>query len=94
MNTCIGCGCDDENACLDTATGQGCSWLRVDRENCLGVCSCCADHVERFDKGDRNPTERAFAAVAQREDQHTAEPALLLPGDDEYHDTLREMRAR
>ncbi|KDN94697.1 hypothetical protein [Hydrogenovibrio marinus] len=53
--TCIGCGCNDFQACLDPKTGQGCSWLRVDHESGLGVCSVCEDHVDRWDEGERVP---------------------------------------
>ena len=51
--TCIGCGCDDWHACCSEATGQPCSWLMVDRNAGLGVCSECPDDVERWNAGDR-----------------------------------------
>ncbi len=51
--TCIGCGCDDLHACAEEDTGNPCSWVRLDRETQLGVCSVCQDHVERWDDGDR-----------------------------------------
>lgn len=44
---CIGCGCDDLHACPG-----GCSWFRVDYGARRGVCSCCPDHVDRWDAGD------------------------------------------
>lgn len=56
--TCIGCGCDDYHACYDPNTGQGCSWVKVDRESGLGVCSVCLEHVERWDNGDRTISQR------------------------------------
>lgn len=51
--TCIGCGCDDEHACADDGTGAPCSWVRLERNDKMGVCSACPDHVERWDLGDR-----------------------------------------
>ncbi len=53
VSVCIGCGCDDNRACFDEATGQPCSWIRLDRDAGLGVCSACPDHAERWDQGDR-----------------------------------------
>jgi len=50
---CIGCGCDDHNACFDEITEDACHWIRIDRDSELGVCSTCYDHQERWDKGDR-----------------------------------------
>lgn len=49
LATCIGCGCNDAQACLDPKTGHGCSWLRVDRKNGRGVCSCCEDSLKQWD---------------------------------------------
>lgn len=53
LATCIGCGCDDLHACEDDATGGPCSWLVVDRETGLGVCSACPGDLERWNAGDR-----------------------------------------
>jgi len=37
---CIGCGCDDNNACL--AFGEEpCSWISVNRARGAGICSEC-----------------------------------------------------
>lgn len=77
--TCIGCGCDDFEAC-ETANGGACHWLRIDEDRCLGVCSECPDHVARFDSGDRSQWNEPEAR------------GLLLPGDDEYNETLRDLR--
>lgn len=41
--TCAGCGCTDVQACLG-----GCSWLFVDRELKVGLCSNCGDQVDRY----------------------------------------------
>jgi len=49
--TCIGCGCTDSRACV-TPSGP-CSWLRLDRGQGVGVCSTCAEHVARWDSGER-----------------------------------------
>ncbi|MEL5589559.1 hypothetical protein PTT03_11025 [Serratia ureilytica] len=38
--TCVGCGCTDGHACLDK-NSKPCSWLKVNRETGMGVCSCC-----------------------------------------------------
>lgn len=51
--TCIGCGCDDLHACWDEEAGHPCSWIRLDRNAGLGVCSGCPDHATRWDEGDR-----------------------------------------
>jgi hypothetical protein len=50
--TCIGCGCDDLHACPSELFGS-CYWLRVDRELCVGVCSGCPFHLQRWDSGER-----------------------------------------
>lgn len=50
---CVGCGCDDFNACWDDAHGSNCSWLRVDYPVGLGVCSVCPDRAAGWDAGDR-----------------------------------------
>lgn len=55
---CIGCGCDDFNACYDEMRDCGCHWIRVDRETGEGVCSECQEHAEAWDRGDR--TRRAM----------------------------------
>lgn len=51
---CIECGCDDLHACAD-----GCSWLRIDQEAGLGVCSECGHRVSGWDRGDRVLGEEA-----------------------------------
>ena len=37
LATCIGCGCNDFNACHDEVAGGPCSWVRVDYKQGLGV---------------------------------------------------------
>lgn len=51
---CIGCGCDDDHPCVD-AFEEACCWVEIDRTEGVGVCSCCPDHVDRFNDGDRTP---------------------------------------
>lgn len=85
---CIGCGCDDDHAC-----DNGCSWLRIDREDCIGVCSQCPEHEARWDAGDREITDAAMDHSAELAAESVA-PGLILPGDGEYSETLRYLRSR
>lgn len=48
--TCVGCGCDDLNACP-----LGCAWLRVDRKKKIGVCSECPAEVKAWDAKQKKP---------------------------------------
>jgi hypothetical protein len=50
---CIGCGCADDRAC-----DGGCHWLVRDEEDDRGVCSRCIDHIERWQRGERNVIRR------------------------------------
>ena len=61
---CIGCGCHDYAACHDEATDGPCSWLAVDYQAKLGVCSACPDDLPRWNVGDRE------VAVPVRADDH------------------------
>ena len=56
---CIHCGCDDYHACAG-----GCSWIRLDREAGLGVCSECQHRVADWDQGDRSLGEEAELVFA------------------------------
>jgi hypothetical protein len=87
--TCIGCGCDDLDAC-ETPDGC-CHWLRADQSCGSGVCSRCPSHVARFDAGDRS---RWFECDAALEDEERSERSIILPGDDEYGETWDEIAAR
>lgn len=49
--TCIGCGCNDYNACADEKYGGPCAWLEVDYALGRGVCSCCENHLGRWYRG-------------------------------------------
>ena len=65
---CIGCGCDDLYACWDDTAGTPCHWLVTDRSAGLGVCSCCPEHLERWQQGDRTiavPVELPFVKSAE-----------------------------
>lgn len=53
VSHCTTCGCHDLAACFDEATGGPCSWLVVDRQAKLGVCSACPEGLERWNAGDR-----------------------------------------
>jgi len=65
--TCIGCECTDDQACVNDATGNPCHWLAVDYEAHLGVCSECADSLERWHEGDRRILAPVFVAKITRE---------------------------
>ena len=79
--TCIGCGCDDDSACV-TVAGEPCSWLRVDRDAGVGVCSHCPGDVTRFDQGDRE----LYAESDEQPDDDDS--SLILPGDDDFDSAL------
>lgn len=67
LTYCIGCGCHDLEACVGP-DGQPCSWLvktavksrdwaafnGVHKDSGRGVCSCCTEHLERWNAGDRS----------------------------------------
>lgn len=81
MTTCIGCGCDEEKACVDIE-GVACFWVRQDPVADVGVCSHCPDDVTRFDDGDRTPLDDEHGQVDDDDS------SLLLPGDDDFDETL------
>lgn len=41
---CVGCGCTDNNACVNEYR-ETCYWLKVNRETGMGVCSCCPEFL-------------------------------------------------
>ncbi|HMJ13783.1 MAG TPA: hypothetical protein VK524_20340 [Polyangiaceae bacterium] len=85
---CIGCGCDDDHAC-----GGGCTWLRIDRDECIGVCSSCPQFEARWDAGDRDLSDVAMEHAAELATEDAPEESgLILPGDVTYADTLRYLR--
>jgi len=77
--TCIGCGCDEARPCVSEGSPPY-SWVRIERDAGFGVCSSCPTFVDRWDGQEQ---ERAQA-------EHGP---LILPGDDEYGDTLTAMRS-
>lgn len=85
---CIGCGCTDNAACP-----EGCSWLRIDPKECVGVCSSCPAWVAAWDAGEREPCDAAMDADASRAAESVA-LGLILPGDAEYDETFRILRSR
>lgn len=90
--TCMGCGCDDDSACV-TVAGEACSWLRIDPDAGVGVCSHCPDEVARFETGDRRMyTEESASEVDEIFGHVDDEPGLILPGDDEFDETLEDLR--
>lgn len=46
--TCIGCGCDDEHACINE-NKTPCHWLKFDVRKKIGVCSECAECLDIFE---------------------------------------------
>lgn len=63
---CIGCGCDDQHACLDLFDTP-CHWLRRDKRRHVGVCSNCTSYFHLFESGQRGLSLRAQRAVRQRQ---------------------------
>jgi hypothetical protein len=54
LSYCIGCGCNDDYGC-----DVGCSWIRLDRETGLGVCSECEHRASDWDNGKRGLSQEA-----------------------------------
>lgn len=77
---CLGCGCSDDEPC-----DGGCTWLRVDYDRGLGVCSNCPDEVAHFDAMAEENARPAFDSEPE---------SLLLPSDIEYQQTLAYLRDR
>ena len=60
LATCVGCGCDDDHACILHGGEFGkapCMWVRLDRASGVGVCSNpnCAPYIERWDAAGSAP---------------------------------------
>ncbi|MDO6564557.1 hypothetical protein Q4488_14315 [Amphritea sp. 1_MG-2023] len=60
---CIGCGCDDHHSC-DTDAGK-CTWIVVDWELNVGVCSACKAALVAWKQGARS----AAAVQASRQQE-------------------------
>ena len=73
---CIGCGCHDARACVDHASGEVCSWLRVDYEVRRGVCSSCPDHVERWTSGVRTVAQGVSLGLSSEQRQQAVDRML------------------
>ncbi|MEH6577304.1 MAG: hypothetical protein V7731_09535 [Amphritea sp.] len=58
---CISCGCDDHHSC-DTDYGK-CTWVLVDRELGVGVCSGCESAVEAWHQGVRQRSAASFVGA-------------------------------
>ena len=54
VSYCIGCGCNDDYSC-----DRGCSWIRLDRNAGLGVCSECEHRTSDWDNGKRSFSQEA-----------------------------------
>lgn len=73
-NLCIGCGCDEDHACISTQAaiaelelGPTCCWLRFDAKARAGVCSECEDVVALWEKGARAPQLELIASRFYRQ---------------------------
>lgn len=82
IRTCIGCGCDDNNACRD-----GCHWVHEVETAPLGICSSCAPEIDVLDL-----VEADLDWALEYGEPDEAPSELLLPGNPEYHATLRGER--
>jgi hypothetical protein len=85
LASCIGCGCDDFNAC-----GDGCFWLRVDYAEGKGVCSECAEFEAQWDAGDRTPHAQPVRELEEQANRRVPNPESrrpqLKPGERCPHD--------
>jgi hypothetical protein len=74
---CIGCGCDPDNhACQP----YGCSWLRVNYDAGVGVCSECRALVAEWDQGRRE--SRRVTAQEKRVVVQKGEESEVSGGED------------
>jgi hypothetical protein len=80
QRVCLGCGCTDDNACVDEETGRTCTWF-LDNE--MDVCSFCAAIAIAMAEADERD-------VAER----SARPLVELVSDYEADLFIRNRRAR
>jgi len=84
VSVCIGCGCDDEHACILEVGGfikEACYWLEVDRTLGRGVCSGCPRKLAAWRKGNRELSEPARVAIEMRNlAKATRKPPIRCPG--------------
>lgn len=94
MTECVICGCDDQASCIG-----GCHWLST-LPNGLGICS---SHAQEFSGQGQEEIDAELAAMALDQDLLEEGPlealdfndtppssGILLPGDPEYEETLRD----
>lgn len=96
MTACIGCGCEDEEACEG-----GCSWIAISPSERVGLCSACglgaigavdADEAEfACEEAEREWARERADQYAIDQDERS-DPHLILPRDPEFAGTLRGHR--
>lgn len=86
----MGCGCDDDNACV-SIDDVPCFWIRKDQAAGVGVCSHCPEDVARFDSGDRALLDDEHGHAEDDELVDDDDSPLLLPGDDDFDETLEQL---
>lgn len=76
MTICIGCGCDEEHACI--TKGGRCAWRAVSSGMIAGLCTACADLIP--------PSQLAAdledAEASMLHGERASE--LILPGDPDF----------
>lgn len=70
--TCIGCGCDDANACEG-----GCGWISVNRETQRGVCTRCPQHQTKF-LAEQSPPEEIRLNIGEKVNELAIMAAKLM----------------
>ncbi|MBK5145573.1 hypothetical protein I2494_17990 [Budviciaceae bacterium BWR-B9] len=77
---CIGCGCTDNNACVDEYRDV-CSWRKVDRVKGVGVCSFCPKElVNKLDNTTSPVDELTGLREALKEDMLQIEKERVKTG--------------
>lgn len=79
MTVCIGCGCDEQHACVDR-DGRGCRWVEISPSGAAGICSECEDLYPPSCR-----TDELLAAEPELADELDAEAeacGLVDDGDD------------
>jgi len=93
---CIGCGCDESQACT-LPGGKPCSWIHAGRRGLAGICSACTELYPLSAVEEEIGIAEAAIAEADAEDQAVEDappafsfmepdrPRLILPGDEDFH---------
>jgi hypothetical protein len=97
---CIGCGCDESQACT-LPGGKPCSWIHAGRRGLAGICSACTElyppssiepELNRAESsleiyGDTVPQGMVFDddASPALSFMEPERPRLILPGDEDFH---------